>query len=333
MKIQALAALERGQPVVPWTYDSPDLMPHEVIIKVKACGICYSDIHMIDNDWRGTKYPLVPGHEIVGEVVECGREVKLKPGARVGVGWQRSSCLHCDDCLAGNENLCAENKGVIQQGHGGFADYLVMDSRFSFVIPDALPSEETAPLLCGGITVYAALVYAGMTHGKHIGVIGLGGLGHMAVQFASRLGNDVTVFSTSENKAAEAGKLGAKEVLVNTGPRIKSKPKRPLDIIISTVYHSLQWTDYIKLLGSDGTFTFVGVPSDDLQIPIGLLLGKRRRIMGSPTGGRAIISRMLKIAADNGIGAVIEKFPMSAANEAITRVRENKIRYRAVLTT
>lgn len=332
MKIGAFACQARGEALSPWSFESQNLAAEECIIRIEACGICHSDLHMIDNDWRVSRYPLVPGHEIIGEVVEAGSRSHLKPGDRVGVGWQRSSCLVCKDCMSGNENLCENNQGVITHGHGGFADHVVMDSRFCFKLPEGLKAAPTAPLLCGGITVYAALIHAGMTHGGHIGVIGVGGLGHMAVQFASRMGNRVTVFTTSEDKAAEAAKLGAHDALVTKGGRMRHKVSRPFNIIISTAPHSQEWTDYIKQLDSDGTLTFVGVPPDNLDIPVGLLLGKRRRIMASPIGGRAMIQKMLELSDQHGIGAVVETFPMNQVNEALARVRENRVRYRAVLT-
>lgn len=331
MKIQALAAKSRGEALSDWSFETAKLEPEECIVKVHACGICHSDLHMMDNDWRISKYPLVPGHEIVGEVIEAGSGCRLKPGDRVGVGWQRSSCLQCKDCMSGNENLCAENKGVITHGSGGFADHVLMDSRFCFKLPAGLDGITTAPLLCGGITVYAALVHAGMRHGQHIGVIGVGGLGHMAVQFASRLGNRVTVFTTSEDKAKEAARLGAHDAVITSGGKIKPA-KQPFNIVISTIPHSQDWSGYLKQLDSDGTLTFVGVPPENLDIPVGLLLGKRRRIMASPIGGRGMIQRMLELSDDHGIGAIVETFPMNRANEALARVRENKVRYRAVLT-
>ncbi len=331
MRIQAMAALNAREELKPWTFDTSSLSADECIVKVEACGICHSDLHMIDNDWRIAKYPLVPGHEIVGEVIETGSGVKhLKPGQRVGVGWQRSACLVCEDCMSGNENLCSENHGVITHGHGGFADHVVIDSRFCFAIPEGMKSIETAPLLCGGITVYSALIYAGMTHGKRIGVIGVGGLGHMAIQFASKLGNHVTAFTTSDDKAAEAARLGAQDAILTRGK--KPRASKPFDIIISTIPYAQDWSQYVNMLGSDGTLTFVGVPAENLNIPVGLLLGKRRRIMASPIGGRAMIQKMLELSGDRGIEAIAQSFPMNRVNEALAAVRENRVRYRAVLT-
>lgn len=333
MKIEGLAAKEAGGTLESYSFEVEEPRGYECIIKVLACGICHSDLHMMDNDFGMSKYPLVPGHEVVGEVVEIGPEVThLKKGDRVGVGWQRTSCLQCRDCLRGNENLCDRNEPLIATGAGGFANYLSADSRFAFPIPQGIDTNAAGPLLCGGITVYAGLRYAGMTSGQDIGIIGVGGLGHMAVQFASKLGNRVTVFTTSEDKADFAGKLGAKEAIVVKKGEKPPAPSRPLNILLSTVPKAIDWEAYIEFLDSDGTFSLVGVPEEPLTIPLFSLLMKRRRIMSSPIGGRGMIMEMLSVAEEFGIEPMVEVFPMEAANEAIEKVRNNQVRYRAVLT-
>ncbi len=302
----------------------------ECRIKIQTCGICHSDLHMIDNDWRISRYPLVPGHEIVGTVIETGAMVgHLKIGDRAGVGWQAGACMECSDCIRGDENLCEKNIGTIVGRDGGFAEEITLDSRFAFRIPDGLPSENASPLLCAGITVYSALHYAGMRGGGNIGVIGMGGLGHLAVQFAAKLGNRVTVFTTSEDKAEFARSLGASEVLIN--PKRKEKPSGKLNIIINTAPNDLDWSYFLSLLDSDGTLTFVGVPPSPMELNIGQLLSKRKRITASPIGGRAIMTEMLKIAADHKVFPVIEVFPPSEIEKAMDKVRQNKIRYRAVI--
>ncbi|MCL1475280.1 NAD(P)-dependent alcohol dehydrogenase [Argonema antarcticum] len=333
MEINALAAYQSGETLKPYSLNPGQAQNYDCLIKVLACGICHSDISMVDNEWGQSRYPLVPGHEVVGEVVEIGSQVKhLKIGDRVGVGWQMSSCLQCRDCLKGNENLCNESKGLIVNGYGGFADYVALDSRFAFAIPAGIETEIAGPLLCGGITVYSALRHAGMTSGQEIGVIGVGGLGHMAVQFASKLGNKVTVFTTSQDKAEFATQLGASHVVVVPPGESPPAPSRQLDIIISTVPQSLDWGAYLEYLNSDGTFTIVGVAIEPLSIPLWPLLSKRRRIMGSPIGGRAMIMEMLSVASNFGIKPIVETFPFEQVNEAMEKVRANKVRYRAVLT-
>ncbi|MEG3977096.1 NAD(P)-dependent alcohol dehydrogenase [Microcoleus sp. herbarium8] len=333
MQITALAAKKAGGLLEEYKFDVAAPKVHECLIKVLNCGICHSDLHMIDNDWGQSKYPLVPGHEVIGEVAEIGPQVThLKVGDRVGVGWQRSSCLHCRDCLRGNENLCDENQGLIVTGPGGFADYLMVDSRFAFPIPKGIDSTVAGPLLCGGITVYGGLRNAGMSSGQEIGILGIGGLGHLAVQFAKKLGNRVTVFTTSQDKAEFAHKMGADEAIVVGKGEVPQPPSSKLDILLSTVPAALDWVPYIDFLDSDGALAFVGVPDAPLSIPLFALLAKRRRITASPIGGRALINEMLSVSEKFGIEPIVEVFAIAQANEAIQKVRDNKVRYRAVLT-
>lgn len=330
MQINALAAMKRGAQLTPWEYAMDRLGAHECLIKVHACGICHSDLHMVDDDWRASTYPLVPGHEVIGEVLETGSAVThLKPGTRVGVGWQRAACLECADCVRGDENLCDQNQSVIS-GHGGFAEHVVVDSRFAFRIPAGIETTHGGPLLCGGITVYSALRHAGMTSGQHIGVIGIGGLGHLAVQFASKLGNRVTAFTSSADKAELATALGAHEVVL-TGEGAGSAPSRPLDILLTTAFVNLEWDSYLSMLASDGTLSIVGALTEPMRISSFPLMLKRRKITGSVIGGRAMISDMLRIADEFGVQPVVETFPMQEANRALDKVRRNAIRYRAVL--
>lgn len=332
MIVKAMAAQAAAQPLSPWEFSSPALGPHDALLKVLACGLCHSDVHMIDNDWGMASYPLVPGHEAIGEVLETGSQVAhLRAGDRVGVGWQRGACLQCTDCLAGNENLCAGSQGVITHGAGGFASHLLIDSRFCFPIPEGLTTITAGPLLCGGITVYAGLRAAGMKSGQEVGVLGVGGLGHLAVQFAARLGNRVTAFTTSHDKAEFAARLGAHEVVVSKDGVLPSL-RRPLDIVISTVTAPLDWNSYVNLLGSDGTLCFVGVPGGaPLSLDLFPLLVKRRRVMASPIGGRGTMLEMLRLADQFSVVPVVESFPLAEVNRAIQKVRDNTVRYRAVL--
>ncbi|MGC8916671.1 MAG: NAD(P)-dependent alcohol dehydrogenase [Thermoanaerobaculum sp.] len=331
MNVRGWAAREPGATLVPLEYELELASPFDVIVAVEACGICHSDIHMIDNDWRMSTYPLVPGHEVVGKVVAKGEAVEgLELGQRVGIGWQASACMTCPDCLAGNENLCDAHQGLIVTGKGGFASHVKVDGRFAFPFPESLPA-EAGPLLCGGVTVYSALRYAGMGSGQRVGVIGLGGLGHMAVLFASRLGNEVTVFTTTAGKAGEAEKLGASRAFV-VGPG-QSPPSPPyrLDVLLCTVPYPQDWVAYLNWLGSDGTLVLVAGGPQPLKIPFWALLGKRRRIMASPIGGRAILAEMLDLAARFRILPQVEIFPLKDVNAALEKVRNNQVRYRAVL--
>jgi len=333
MKINAWAAQEQRGRLEPFSYDlSTPPAGNDCVIKVKACGICRSDIHMLDNDWQLSSYPLVPGHEVVGEVLEVGEAVShLRPGDRVGVGWQRAACMACSRCLAGDENLCDQNEALIVKGRGGFADHLAVDARFAFKLPDGLQTRSAGPLLCGGITVYSALHHAGMTSGGRIGVIGVGGLGHLAVLFASRLGNRVTVFTTSADKAELAGQLGADEAIVVPRGAAPPAPRQKLDLLLNTVPYPLDWAAYLEHLQPDGTLCFVAAPAEPLSVSIFPLLVRRQRIMGSPIGGRAMIDRMLRAADRFGVAPLVETFPLAQVNEALQRVRDNRVRYRAVL--
>ncbi|WP_230843124.1 NAD(P)-dependent alcohol dehydrogenase [Gloeobacter morelensis] len=332
IEIHALAALEAGRPLEAFTYTLGGLASQDCLIRVCACGVCHSDLHMIDNDWGRSRYPLVPGHEVVGEVVEVGSEVRhLKPGDRVGVGWQRSACLQCLECLRGNENLCAHSQATIVTGYGGFGDYLAIDARFAFKIPAGIPTHVAGPLLCGGITVYSGLRAAGMSSGQEIGVIGVGGLGHLAVQFAGRLGNRVTVFTTSEDKARQAAALGAHRAVIVPPGESPPPPVERLDIIISTIPYALDAVGYLAHLAADGTLVFVGVPPEPLALPVRELVRGRRRLMGSGIGSRSRIVEMLSVAERFGVMPIVETFAMAEANEALERVRRNRVRYRAVL--
>lgn len=331
MQVTGWAAKGAGQALQPMEYELSVASPFDVLVEVEACGICHSDIHMIDNDWRMSTYPLVPGHEVVGRVVEKGAAVEgLAVGQRVGIGWQAGACMTCRDCLAGNENLCDQHRGLIVVGKGGFATHVKVDGRFAFPYPEGLPV-EAGPLLCGGVTVYSALRHAGMGSGQRIGVIGLGGLGHMAVLFASRLGNEVTVFTTTPDKAKEAEQLGAARAFVVAPGQSPPTPPYRLDILLCTVPYPQDWVSYLNWLDSDGTLTLVAGGPEPLSIPFWALLGKRRRIMASPIGGRAIICEMLELAAREGIKPRVEVFPMAAVNDALQRVRHNQVRFRAVL--
>ncbi|MFZ4677009.1 MAG: NAD(P)-dependent alcohol dehydrogenase [Nodosilinea sp.] len=333
MQINALAALEKGAPLQPFSFQAAPLKSFDCAIKVMACGICHSDIHMIHDDWDISRYPLVPGHEVIGEVVEVGSQVThLKTGDRVGVGWQQGACMQCRDCLKGHQNLCDQAEGLIVSGYGGFADYMVVDSRFAFLLPEGISTESAGPILCGGVTVYAGLRNAGMGSGQEIGVIGIGGLGHLAVQFASRLGNRVTVFTTSADKAEFATQLGAHEAILVPAGGSPPLPVNRLNIIINTANQALDWLGYVNYLDSNGTFVFVGMPSEPLTIPVTPLTSKQRRIMGSEIGSPAMITEMLDVVEKFGIQPMVELFPLAQANEALQRVLDNKVRYRAVLT-
>jgi uncharacterized zinc-type alcohol dehydrogenase-like protein len=330
MKVSALAVHSKGGDLSPFEYDTGEVGDNECILKVIACGLCASDLTMMK---FGFRLPMVPGHEVVGEIVEVGRNVRrLKAGDRVGVGWQSGACFECGDCLKGKENLCDDNKALITAAYGGFADYLKVDARFAFLLPAGIETGYAGPLMCAGATVYSALRHAGMTSGQRIGVVGVGGLGHVAVQFASRLGNDVIAFTGSSDKAEFAATLGAKDaVIVPRGGDVPGSGRK-LQIILVTTSENLPWASYLNQLDTDGTIITVAFPHAPMAIPAIPLVLKRRRLMASLIGSRAEINEMLSLADRLGIQPIVETFPLANANEALARVRENKVRYRAVIT-
>ncbi len=330
------AAQEAKGQLVSLEIPLPALGSFDTAIKVIHCGICHSDLHLIDNDWRISEYPLVPGHEIIGRVEALGPEVRhLKRGDVVGVGWQSGSCLECHYCHTGRENLC-ESSGATCVGRvGGFADWHVTDSRFCFKIPDNLVTPGTAPLLCGGATVFSPLCeFVGNRSPwrTHVGVIGMGGLGHMALKMAQRMGYEVTAFTNSPHKASDLKVLGAHHVVSSNSEADIVKAGRRLDLIISTAPYDLPWNAYLRTLRPDGTLCFVGVPPSPLSIHAMNLLGGRLRVAGSPIAGRARMEEMLEFCSRHGITAQSEVFEAARVNDAIAAVRSGKVRYRAVLS-
>lgn len=330
--IQGYAASAAKATLAPLNYAPAALGPHDIEVRITHCGICHSDVHLIDNDWGISTYPLVPGHEIIGTVAHTGSMVQhLKVGQRVGIGWQRSACLSCEFCVRGDENLCSAQTATCVRNHGGFADRIVSDARFAFSIPEALASENAAPLLCGGITVYAPLRIFEIKPHMKVGIIGIGGLGHLAVQFAAAMGCHVTAFSSSHDKAAEAKTLGAHEFVATKDPSVLAKYAGRYDFILSTANADLPWLEYVNALRPDGRLCFVGIPNEPLHIPVFTLLGGRKSICASPIGGRALIQEMLEFAARHQIAAQTEVMPLSQVNQALEKVRKNTARYRMVL--
>ena len=332
MTTKAFAALRAGDTLHPFEYILDVVGPHDVEVKISHCGICHSDVHLIDNDWGISTFPLVPGHEIVGTVISKGIQVKhLEVGQRVGIGWQRSACLDCYNCIRGDDNLCTHSTATCVGNFGGFSEYILTDSRFAFPLPEKLASENAAPLMCGGITVYSPLAYYGITPAMKVGVIGIGGLGHLALQFASKMGCEVTAFTTSEAKREEAVGFGAHYVVSSTDKEDLGFLAGSFDFIISTVFADLDWSLYLSLLRPNGRLCFVGVPKSNISVPAFPLISGRRSIVGSCIGSRAMMGDMLEFSARHNIQAKTEVMPMAEANAAIQRVRNNSARYRMVL--
>jgi alcohol/geraniol dehydrogenase (NADP+) len=332
MTISAYAALAAKQPLVPFGYEPADLGPTDVEIEISHCGVCRSDLNVIDNDWSSSTYPLVPGHEIVGTVAAVGSRSALKVGQRVGMGWQRSACHDCDLCRAGQENLCFRQTATCVGHMGGFATRIRAGEKFIFPIPDALDSAAAAPLLCGGATVFSPLRRWGVKAGTPVGVIGIGGLGHIALRFLRAMECPAIAFTSSPDKRDEAVRLGAEDAASSTNAREIRAHTNRFDFLLCTVPARLDWITYLQTLKPNGVLCFVGAPSGLIQIPPSQLLGGQRVICGSDIGSPATIREMLAFAAQHKIGAQVETLPMADANAALERVRANRVRYRMVLT-
>jgi uncharacterized zinc-type alcohol dehydrogenase-like protein len=331
-QIRGLAAHAAGAELLPFRYTPGDLGLQEVEIGISHCGICHSDLHLISNDWSISQYPFIPGHEIIGTVTAVGPEVRsLKVGQRVGLGWQSNSCGECEWCTRGMENLCLSAEATCVHRHGGYADRVRANSRFVIPVPDALPSEQAAPLLCGGITVYNPMRTHNINPSSRVGIVGVGGLGHIAIQFARVFGAEVTAFSTSAAKEAEARQLGASHFVNTRESKAMKEVAGTQDFILSTINADQDWGVYIQALRPTGTLCFVGVPPSAVSIHTFPLISGLRTISGNPTGSPYRLREMLDVAARHGVKAQTESFPMAKANEAIEKVKKNKVRYRAVL--
>ncbi|MGB0063579.1 MAG: NAD(P)-dependent alcohol dehydrogenase [Terracidiphilus sp.] len=331
-QIQGLAVHAAGAELLPFRYDPGKLGAYDVEIAITHCGVCHSDLHLIANDWGISQYPFIPGHEIVGTVAEVGAEVNhLAIGQRVGLGWQSNSCGHCEWCVSGQENLCPEAEATCVHRNGGYADRVRANARFVVPIPGGLPSEQAAPLLCAGVTVYNPLRINGINPSSRVGVVGIGGLGHLAIQFARAFGAQVTAFSTSPAKEEEARLFGAHQFVNSLESKAMKEAANSQDFILTTVNADQDWGAYIQALRPTGTLWFVGVPPKPVSMPAFPLISGQRAIGGSPVGSPSRLREMLDVAARHGVKAATELFPMAKANEAIEKVKKSKVRYRAVL--
>ncbi len=326
------AASEAKGTLKPIEFDLGELGPEDVEIKVTHCGICHSDISMLDNEWGLSKFPFVPGHEAVGTVVALGEEAKgLEIGQRVGVGWSAFSCLSCHECLSGDHHLCASVQGTIVGRYGGFADRLRCQWTWARPLPDELDLAKTGPLLCGGITVFSPFLLHHLPSTARVGVIGIGGLGHMALQFANKWGCEVHAFTTSDSKEAEARQLGAHHVHNTKRDGVLKKLASSLDLIISTINVPIDVPGLLDTLKSNGNLHVVGAILEPMPVPAFGLIMRQKSIAGSPTGSPTAISTMLDFCARHSIAPITETFPMSKVNDALEHLRAGKARYRIVL--
>jgi alcohol/geraniol dehydrogenase (NADP+) len=330
--IHAYAAEKQGGLLQPFEYDPGPLHAEQVEIAVEHCGICHSDLSMLDQEWGSTVYPFVPGHEIVGTVIAAGSHVKgRKVGDRVGLGWFTGSCMHCRQCIGGDQHLCASTEQTIVGRHGGFADRVRANWAWTFPLPAGVDGASAGPLFCGGITVFSPILLGGVKPLDRVGVVGIGGLGHMALMFLRAWGCEVTAFTSTAAKHAEALKLGAHHAIASNDKDALKKARGQLDFIIVTVNVALDWTGYLAALRPKGRLHFVGAVLEPLSVPVFRLMGGQKTLGASPTGSPSTIAAMLDFCARHRIAPQVEHYPLSKVNDALAHLRGGKARYRIVL--
>lgn len=330
MKILGYAAREEGQPLEPFTYKPPKLGKHDVRVKITHCGLCQTDIHGIDDYYGITTYPFVPGHEIVGFISAVGSAVSdLKKGDRVGIGWQGRSCMKCEWCKQDEDQLCHD---IVSSGtwvpYGGFSSSVSVDSRFAYLLPEAMPSEVAAVLMCAGITVYSPLESLATRAKQKIGIIGVGGLGHLALQFARALDYEITAISSSPAKKKEALAFGADHFMSEDEPSLRNA-LFSFDLLLCTAHGNIDWELLLGTLKKKGRLVLVGFP--DVVFNSTNFVARQLSIVGSFLGNRATMREMLSFAQEHGIKPKVELMPMEQVNKAIQRLKDNKARYRIVL--
>jgi len=331
MKQQAWIAKAAKQPMALETVELGPLGAEDVEVAVEHCGLCHSDLSVSNNDWGISQYPAILGHEVTGHVTAVGPNAKrLKVGQSVGVGWYAGSCMHCHQCMSASHHLCPQVQPTIIGHRGGFATHIRSHWAWAIPLPEKLNAAEAGPLLCGGITVFSPLaMYAKPT--DRVGIIGIGGLGHMAVKFAAAYGCDVTAFTSSESKFEEAQGFGANHVVSsNDSPAIR-KLGGTFDLLISTVNVKLDWDALIGTLAPKGRLHVVGAVLEPIAVPAFSLILQQRSVSGSPTGSPVAIETMLDFASRHSVAPQTEHFPMSKINEAFARLASGKARYRIVL--
>jgi uncharacterized zinc-type alcohol dehydrogenase-like protein len=330
-EILALAAKQAKGKLEPFSYDPGPLGAEQVEIEVAYCGICHSDYSMLANEWGISKFPLVPGHEAVGKVVATGEQAKfIKVGQTVGLGWNSGSCLHCRPCLSGDHNMCQSLEQTIVGRNGAFATRVRAHWVWATPIPEGIDLVKAGPLLCGGITVFNSLVQFDVKPTDRVGVIGIGGLGHMALQFLNKWGCHVTAFTTSDSKTEEAKKMGAHAVVNTKSKSELRKLAGSFNMILSTVMAEVDMPSYLGALAPRGRFHTVGVIPNIATHAFPLIAGQKE-ISGSPSGAPITVMKMLDFCARHGVAPITEEFPMSEVNEAMEHLEAGKARYRIVL--
>ncbi|WP_328979850.1 NAD(P)-dependent alcohol dehydrogenase [Streptomyces canus] len=342
LTVNAYAATAATEPLAPTTIERRDVGPHDVLIEIKYCGICHSDIHHARSEWGEQTYPIVPGHEIAGIVTEVGDQVtRHAVGDRVGVGCMVNSCRECEPCRKGEEQYCLKGNtltygsidrdGTLTQG--GYSSHVVVNDDFVVNIPEGIDLDEAAPLLCAGITTYSPLRRFGAGPGKKVAVVGLGGLGHMAVKLAHAMGAEVTVLSQSLKKMDDGLRLGADHYYATGDPATFEQLAGTFDLIVNTVSAKLDLDSYLGLLAVNGTMVNVGAPAEPLSLNVFSLIMQGRSYAGSLIGGIRATQEMLDFCAEHGIGSEVEVIPADKINEAYERVLASDVRYRFVIDT
>lgn len=328
--IKCLAVKSKGGQLEDWEYTPEPLKPGDVDVRVLFNGLCHSDLHVWRGDWGPCPYPMVPGHEVVGVVEQVGSSVNhLKKGDHVGVGWFRDACLECDACVKGDDNVCPNGVPTIMGGQkGGFAERIRANAALAQVIPPEIDPAEAAPLLCAGVTVWSPISRYATRPGMKVGVVGLGGLGHLALQFASAIGADVYAISGTASKEKEARGFGAKHF-----QKISDVPDKTLDVILNTTPGGIKSNDLVQKLTYNGQLVYLGGGTDKVDVLAFDLILAQRSISGSATGGRALFREMFRIAGLHNVRPLIEKIPLSKANEAVEKLTKGNVRYRIVLET
>ena len=330
--IKAYAAHAAKEKLSVFEYDPGALKADEVELEVLFCGVCHSDLSVLDNEWGFTRYPVVGGHEVVGKIIQTGSSVsKLNVGQVVGLGWHAGYCNQCSPCESGDHNLCSGARPTIVGHHGGFADKVRAAANSVVVIPEGIDLESAGPLFCGGITVFNPLVEYDVKPTDKVAVIGIGGLGHMALKFLNAWGCDVTAFTSSESKRQEALDMGAHHTLNSRDSEEIAGAAGQFDLIISTVNVKLDWNLYLGTLKPRGRLHFVGATTEPLDVSVFALMGAQRQISSSPVGSPATIRKMLDFAALHNIKPIIETYNFDQINEAIDRLRSGDAKYRIVL--
>ena len=336
----AYAAASAKSPLAPFGISRRTPGPHDVLIDIRYCGVCHSDIHQARDEWGGSIFPMVPGHEIVGVVVQTGDQVtKWKAGDTVGIGCFIDSCRTCGACESGEEQYCEQGMNLTYNGYqkdgktptyGGYSTRITVDENYVLRIPDGMPLERTAPLLCAGITTYSPLRHFGLKAKDKIAIVGLGGLGHMGVKLAKAMGAEVAVLSHSPGKQTDARSLGADDFLATSDPSFFTTNARRFDFILDTVSAPHDYNAYLNLLRRDGTMILVGMP-DPTLLSAGPLVMKRRRLTGSLIGGIRETQEMLDFCAAHSVAADVQVIQIQQINEAYERMLRSDVRYRFVI--